>query len=229
MKIIDEIIYYLMKERVSTTEVADALGKTGAVPNLMPLNRGQYQAGKIKWVYACEESNWTIHDQIKMVDEGLIIFIDSFHCNDRALIGELVSKYLFVYRKTKAVIVNGKVRDATSLMQKNWPIWCTGCSPIGCFKEKPTKDISDILKIKQREKYDGGIAVCDDCGVVVIPKEKVDINLLNTLYCVENQEKIWFDRLDHYKENTYEIVCEKKYLTDKSYMKMQQRKMRIQS
>lgn len=229
MEIIDKIIDYLVEEKISTTEVADALGKTGAVPDLMPLNRGQYRVGKIKWVYACEESNWTIHDQIKTVDEGQIIFIDSFHCGDRALIGELVSKYLFAYCKTRAVIVRGKVRDAARLIQENWPIWCSGCSPIGCFKEKPVEDISDLLKTEYRAKYDGGIAICDDCGVVVIPKGKADINLLNTLYYVENQERIWFDRLDHYRENTYEIVCQKKYLTDKSYMEMHQRKMKSQN
>lgn len=224
MEIIDEIVDYLVREKVSTTEVADALGKQGGIPDIMPLNRGQYQVGKIKWVYACEESNWTVHNQIQRIDENQIVFIDSFQCYDRALIGELVCKYLFVYCKANAVVVRGKVRDAAGLIQMNWPIWCTGCNPIGCFKEKPVKDIDDSLKIKYRDKYDGGIAICDDCGVVVIPKRKANINLLNALYCVENQEKIWFDRLDQYKENTYEIVCEKKYLTDKFYMEMQQKK-----
>ena len=218
MEIIDKIVDYLIKEKVSTTEVADALGKTGAVSDIEPLNRGHYQVGRVKWVYACEESNWTVHDQIKEIEENHIIFIDSFQCGNRALVGELVCKYLFVYRKSRAVIVRGKVRDAAGLMQENWPIWCTGCNPIGCFKDKPEKDISASLKIEYREKYDGGIAICDDCGVVVIPKKKADIDFLNSLYCIGKQEKIWFDRLEHYNENTYEIVCEKKYLKDKFYM-----------
>ena len=36
--ICDKVIDYLVRNRVSTTEVADALGKTGVVPDLMPIN-----------------------------------------------------------------------------------------------------------------------------------------------------------------------------------------------
>lgn len=46
--ITDEIIDYLIRNRVSTTEVTDAMGKTGVMPGLYPINRGQYKAGKIK-------------------------------------------------------------------------------------------------------------------------------------------------------------------------------------
>ena len=48
--ITDEIIDYLIRNRVSTTEVTDAMGKTGVMPGLYPINRGQYKAGKIKWL-----------------------------------------------------------------------------------------------------------------------------------------------------------------------------------
>ena len=35
---------------------------------------------------------------------------------------------------------------------------------------------------------------------------------------MKEQEDIWFDRLDHYKESTFDIVCKKKYLNDEVYM-----------
>ena len=63
--------------------------------------------------------------------------------------------------------------------------------------------------------YDGAIAVCDDCGVVIIPKEQHTEEFLQKLHHIEDQEDIWFDRLDHYKENTFEIVCLKNYLKEK--------------
>ena len=66
--------------------------------------------------------------------------------------------------------------------------------------------------------YDGAIAVCDDCGVVIIPKDKINEELLDKLHHIEDQEDIWFDRLDHYKESTFEIVCKKTYLQDEIYM-----------
>ena len=87
--IIEEIIDYLVRNRVSTTEVADALGKTGVLSNVMPVNRGHYKAGKIKWIYAYEESNWPIHEQIQNLPEDCIVFVEMFGCRDRAVFGEL--------------------------------------------------------------------------------------------------------------------------------------------
>lgn len=223
MKYIDQIINYLMEEKISTTEVADALGKKGAVPNIMPLNRGLYRVGRIKWVYALDESNWSVHNQIRKINDDQVIFIDSFQCGDRAIIGELVCKYLLVHHKSRAVIIRGKVRDAGSIIQKGWPVWCTGCSPVGCFKEKPEEDLNETIKMECRKSYDEGIAVCDDGGVVVIPKDKMDLDFLNALHDIHEQEDIWFDRLDNYKKNTYDIVCRKEYLLDKEYMEMRKK------
>ena len=37
---------------------------------------------------------------------------------------------------------------------------------------------------------------------------------LKKLENIENQEDIWFEYLDKYKWDTYDIVCLKKYLND---------------
>ena len=75
-----------------------------------------------------------------------------------------------------------------------------------------------MVKKEHMEKYDGAIAVCDDCGVVIIPKEYITDEFLKVLHHMEEQEDIWFDRLDHYKESTFDIVCKKEYLDDEVYM-----------
>lgn len=210
----DQIIDYLNRNRVSTTEVADALGKCGALKNVMPINRGHYRAGSVKWVYAYEESNWSLHEQIAEIDENQIIFVDDLGCNDKAIFGELVSKYLILYRQSKALVVNGKLRDAAALIRQNWPIWCTGFNPEGCFNIKPSIEAPKETVEERQRQYDGAIAVCDDCGVVIIPPSLINEEMLKKLQDIENQEDIWFDRLDYYKENTFEIVCERKYLRD---------------
>ena len=212
------IIDYLNRNRVSTTEVADCLGKSGAICEVMPINRGHYCAGLIKYVYTYDESNWEVHRQIANIEEGKIIFVESFNCAGRAIFGELVSKYLLLYRQSKAIVALGKMRDAAALIRENYPIWCIGFNPVGCFNRKPDSG-KDITVMKESyENYENAIAVCDDCGVVVIPKEEITLEFLKKLENIESQEDIWFDRLDHFKENTFQIVCEKQYLTDKKYM-----------
>lgn len=218
MEIREQIIDYLVRNRVSTTEVADCLGKSGVLPNLMPVNRGFHKVGKIKWIYAYNESNWPVHEQIENIEEDCVVYVDANGCGDRAIFGELVSKYILLYHQSRAIIVNGKMRDAAALIKENWPIWCNGYTPVGCFNKKPMLDVDAKWKKEHFEMYDGAIAVCDDCGVVVIPKEKINEDFLKALHHIEDQEDIWFDRLNHYKESTFEIVCEKKYLKDEVYM-----------
>lgn len=216
--IYNDILDYLVRNRVSTTEVADCLGKKGALPGLMPCNSGYYKAGKIVWIYAYNESNWPVHEQIQDMDEDCIVFVDAFNCGERAIFGELVSKYILLYYQSRAIVVNGKMRDAAELIRQNWPIWCSGYTPIGCFNKKPECEVDEAWKKEHKKKYEGAIAVCDDCGVVVIPKEQISEEFLEKLHNIEDQEDIWFDRLDHYKESTFEIVCKKEYLKDDVYM-----------
>jgi len=213
------IVDYLVRNRVSTTEVADCLGKKGVLPDVNPCNEGFYKAGLISWIYAYDESNYSMHENLQEINEDTIVFVDTNNCGERAILGELVSKYILLYKQSRAIIVNGKIRDAASIIRQNWPIWCKGYTPIGCFNEKPKKEIDLAWKDHNHEKYEGAIAVCDDCGVVIIPKEEINEELLLRLHKIEDQEDIWFDRLDHYKESTYEIVCKKKYLEDKDYMR----------
>ena len=214
MDVKKRIIDYIRRNRVCTTEVADCLGKAGVLENVMPINQGQFKVGSIKWVYANAESNWDVHEQITATKEGDIVFIEAFNCKHRAIIGELVSKYILLYRQASAIICNAKFRDAAALLKEKYPIWCTGFTPVGCFNKKPDGDLDSAIVEKHKAMYDGAIAVCDDCGVVIIPKENITEEFYQKLVAIEEQEDIWFSRLDHYKESTFEIVCLRKYLKE---------------
>ena len=210
-----KIIDYIKRNRVSTTEIADCLGKTGGIDNVLPINRGHFKVGNVKWVYAYKSTNWDVHEQVIDTQEDDIVFIEAIDCENRAIIGELVSKYILLYRQAAAIVTDSKMRDAGALIRENYPIWCNGVSPVGCFNTKPEPALKETVIKEHKEKYDGAIMVCDDCGVVIIPKEYHTQEFLNKIIAMEEQEDIWFDRLDRHKENTFEIVCLKKYLNEK--------------
>ena len=66
--------------------------------------------------------------------------------------------------------------------------------------------------IKDRmENVNGSIMVCDDSGVVIIPKEQITEDMLQKLIAIEEQEDIWFDCIDRRKWDTFDTVCLKKY------------------
>lgn len=207
----DEIVKTIKRNRISTTEVADCLGKTGVLKGANAINRGHFCVGPIKWIYAYQSSNWTVHEQARDIQEGDVVFIEAFDCEDRAIIGELVTKFMILYQGAVALISNAKQRDGNDLIKDNYPVWCPGFSPVGCFNTKPKQPLDEAIEKEHREMYDGAIAVCDDSGVVIIPKEQFNEEFIQKLENIERQEDIWFDCLDRLKWDTYDIVCLKKY------------------
>ena len=214
MEIAEKIIEKIKKNRISSTEIADCLEKTGAINGLMPLNRGKFCVGKVFWVYARDESNWEVHEQIRDVREGDIVFIEPFNCNGRAIFGELVSKYLLLYRQVNGIVVKGKMRDLPHLIKENWPIWFEGANPVGCFNRKPVSSPNLELITQHHNLYHNSIAVCDDTGVVIIEKQHHTDEFIKKLEWVEEQEDIWFDCIDRKKWSTFDTVCLKKYLSE---------------
>lgn len=206
-----QIISKIKRNRISSTEVADCLGKSGDIPGIFPLNIGHFRVGRVRWTYALNESNWEFHEQIIDVGEGEVLLLEPFDCNGRAIFGSIVSKYLILYRQVAAIVVQGYLRDIPHLRKENWPIWCTGGTPIGCFNHKNEVDLDPAIIAERRKRYDGAIAICDDSGVVIIPKDRINRDFLEKLDWIEEQEDIWFDCIDRRKWNTYDTVCLKKY------------------
>lgn len=216
MNLRDDIIKLIESNKISTTEVADVLGKTGAVKSILPVNPRHFKVGEVVFVYAYQSSNWDVHEQISHIDcEDKIVYIHAIDCEDRAVIGDLVSKYLFLYKRCKAIVSSAPVRDAHRIIKENYPVWSAGVSPIGCSNtQNESQPPAEELK-RLKEKFENGIMVCDDGGVVLIEKDKLVEELIEKLHFIELQEDVWYFCLDVLKMSTYDIVCLKKYLTDR--------------
>lgn len=217
MSLKKQIIEYIKSNRVSTTEVADALNKTGALENVMPVTCNRHEVGVIRCIFASFGSNYHVHEQIKALQENEIALIITHECENKAVLGELVSKYCLLYRGVKAIVIDGLVRDISAIKRQSMNVWCKGTTPIGCVNQD--KGLFPAEKeTYYRNKYDGAIAVCDDGGVVIIENEKINENILQRLHYIEVQEDIWFFCLDTLKWDTKKIVCDKAYLTEKSLL-----------
>ena len=217
MNYADQIIDFCISNRVSTTEVADALGKAGVLPGILPINDKKFCVGRVRAVFTANESNYSVHEQIRDVQKGEVVIIFTHNCKNRAIIGDLISKYVLLYKGAVAVVVQGLVRDAARLRREGYAVWSEGVSPLGCFNvpaDPFPADLKDQIKIS----YEGGIAVCDDGGVTVIPQSSLNEDMLNRLHRIEMQEDIWFFCLDTLKWDTKKIVCDKAYLTEQGLL-----------
>lgn len=208
-----EIIDFCRKNRVSSTEVADALGKTGVFPNVQPINHNQHMVGLVRCIFTANNSNYAVHEQIRNVKEGEVVIIFAYDCENRAIIGDLVSKYILLYKGASAIVVQGLVRDVARLRRDGYAIWSEGFSPLGC-NNQPAEAYPSNLEREVRNIYEEAIAVCDEGGVTVIPKNMVSSEMLTRLNLIEMQEDIWSFCLNTLKWDTKKIVCDKAYLDD---------------
>lgn len=215
----EKIIEIIKKNRISSVEVADALGKVGVFSGPELLGQGKHVVGEVQYIYGHSKSNWPIHEQGENVKEGGILFVDTIQCGEHAAFGDIVAKYFLLYKQIDGLVVNGLMRDAHTLRKENYPLWCNGTTPLGCYNRKveETDEIRDHVK-RWREYLEGSIMICDDSGCTVIEKDKINEDTYKKLEFIELQEDIWFYCLDTLKWSTYKIVCEKAYLKDKSVL-----------
>lgn len=209
----EQIIDYIKRNRISTTEVADCLDKTGNIENSFFVNKGHFSVGPMCYIYASGGTNWDVHEQIQNVHDGDVVFVDVLDNLDKAVFGDLVCKYLILYRQVSAIITNGLLRDAPKLIKENWPIWCGGYNPVGYVNHQISVPQDILSRIEERKDYyKDAIVVSDDTGVVVITKKFLNQEFLNKLVFIEEQEDIWLDCIDRRNFSTFETVCLRKYL-----------------
>ncbi len=209
----DKIIEYLIKNKVSSVEVSDALGKNGVIHGLQAINEGHFVCGEVEYIYTYNNSNWELHKQIQNISENKVVYIDTFNCNDRAVLGDIVSKYIMLYKNAKAIIVNGLVRDVHRLKKENYAMWSLGYTPLGCFNKEVDLEANIKKEIKtKKELFENSIIVADDSGCTLIEKNKINDILFKRLEFIELQEDIWYFCMDTLKMSTYKTICLKEYL-----------------
>lgn len=207
------ILELIKNNRISSVEVSDALGKTGVLAGISALNPGHFIVGPVFYTCAFDESNWPLHEQIQEVPRGSIVLVDAIDCGDRAVFGDIVSKYLLLYQGAAGIVVNGLVRDAHRLRKENYPIWSKGITPLGCFNRNVTPSKNVAEHVRSRKKYfQDALLVADDSGCTVITRSDQESGIINALQRIEMQEDIWYFCVDVLKMSTYDTICLKDYL-----------------
>lgn len=205
-----QIIEYIKVNRVSTTEVADAMDKTGELDSkLRCLVPGSRAVGFVHYVPATNGSNYYTHKYLRDTPPGSVVYVEAEGCDGLAIFGALVMKYVMLYRQAAGVVVSGLIRDGQQILKEKYPIWAHGTTPVGCVNTETPFDEEWFLH--RKKQIEGAIIVADDCGVVIIPKEQQTPELYKRLEFIEQQEDIWFDCIDRRKWDTFDTVCLKKY------------------
>lgn len=226
----NKIIRYIEKNKISSVEISDALGKNGVLSGLEPVNDGHFVVGEVEYIYTYNKSNWELHKQIENIEENKVVFVDTFNCADMAVLGDIVSKYIMLYKNAKAIIVNGLVRDVHRLKKEDYSIWSLGHTPLGCYNKEVLLEESTKKKIIERKNlFQNSIIIADDSGCTLIKDDIVNDKFLKKLEFIELQEDIWYFCIDTLKMSTYETICLKQYLENEKEILPQGLKVKLQN
>ena len=208
-----EIVSLIKSNRISTTEVSDALGKKGGILGVRPLNSGKFAVGNIFHCMPQDDSNYEVHLAVQKVQPNDVVLITPVNFTEVSVIGDLISKYCLLYKQAAAIVVEGNVRDVSRLLKEDYKIWSRGINPVGALNNKASIPYSDKSLVRD---LSGGIAVCDDGGVVVIDPSEISSQTFSSLTRIEALEDLWQFCLNSLKWSTLDIVVNKRYLTDQT-------------
>lgn len=166
----------LRAKKLNSTLISDALGCTGSMDyKVKPVSSGMKVVGTALTVEMRAGDNLFLHQGIYCGGEGYVLVADGKGHTENAYLGELMAGAAKAIG-LEGIIIDGLVRDREMLDEIGLPIFAKGFIPNGPFKDGPGA-INIPISCAGVTVCPGDLIVGDDDGVVVVPKEKIEITL----------------------------------------------------
>lgn len=158
-------------EHLQTSLISDVFGRWSGAVGLAPiagLQRGQVVAGPAFTVRTRPGDNLVVHKAMDIARPGEIIVVAAGGHVDRAIIGGLMGQYA-AKRQIAALVIDGAVRDRSSLDELSPPVFAAGLSQLGPYKDGPG-ELRGPVSVGGVVVHDGDLVVGDEDGITVIPR-----------------------------------------------------------
>lgn len=157
--------------KLPTADVADCMSRTSALSPEIKLQSSpeKYMCGVALTVKARAGDNLMLHQAMKMAQAGDVIILSNEGDRSRAIMGEIMYKYLADFKKVAGIVIDGPIRDLDVLAQETCPIYATGSTPQASYKEGPG-EVNVPISVGGIAVMPGDIVLGDCDGVVIIPK-----------------------------------------------------------
>ena len=205
-------IEFIEAKNLSSTQVADAINKSGHIPLCKPINQKQRVVGLAYCCFAANGSNQQLQSELPFIPKNAVVVVFVHNIPENAIFGELVASYIFQKKNAKGIVVHGNLRDAPELLERKFPIWGYGFSPIGVSNKYSIEFPSD-LRAELIDKYQNSIIVADSSGVVAIPQSLVGPDLLTKLESIWMREIVWKYCLEELNWNPPDVIVDRIYET----------------
>ena len=132
--------------------------------------KDQMMVGPALTVKARGGDNLALHAALNMAQEGDVLVVSNEGDNTRALMGEIMMAYLRYTKKVAGIVLDGPIRDIDEIGKWDFPVYATGTTPGGPYKEGPG-EVNVPVACGEISVNPGDIILADPDGVIVIPRK----------------------------------------------------------
>ena len=159
--------------------VSDSMSRmTATGPRLRPMHRSGALAGPALTVKSRPGDNLMLHKALDMAEPGDVIVVDAGGELTNSLFGELMLSYA-VKRGVAGLVIDGAIRDAQALYERNVPVFAAGVTHRGPYKDGPG-EIGFPIAIDGMIIEPGDLILGDWDGLVAVPYDDVETVLKAT-------------------------------------------------
>jgi regulator of RNase E activity RraA len=158
---------------IPASNTADVMGRSCAMNpriHLVSSPAAQMMVGPAYTVKCRAGDNLALHAALSLCSEGDVLVVSNEEDTTRALIGEVMMAYLKYTKKVAGIVVDGPIRDIDEISNWDFPVYCTGTTPGGPYKEGPG-EVNVPIACGGISIDPGDIILGDPDGVICIPKK----------------------------------------------------------
>ncbi len=168
-------------KNIPASNIGDVMQRNCAMnPRIKLLSspKTQIMAGPAFTVKCRAGDNLVLHAALNFAKEGDVLVVSNEEDNTRSLIGEVMMAYLYHQKKVAGIVIDGPIRDIDEIGKWDFPVYATGTTPGGPYKEGPG-EINVPIACGGIHVMPGDIIVADPDGIVVVPQNDAKTILEN--------------------------------------------------
>ncbi len=200
---------------IPAANVADVMNRSCAMNpriRLVSSPKAQMMCGPAYTVKCRAGDNLTLHAALNYCQEGDVLVVSNEEDDTRALMGEVMMAYLYLTKKVAGIILDGPIRDIDEIGKWDFPVYCTGTTPGGPYKEGPG-EINVPISCGGISVNPGDIILADPDGIICIPRKDAASILVEARKFQEADEK----KLIAARNGTANRAWVEKSLADKGF------------
>lgn len=158
---------------IPASNTADVMARNCAMNpriKLVSSPKAQMMVGPAFTVKARAGDNLALHAALNFCNEGDVLVVSNEEDDTRALMGEIMMAWLRYTKKVAGIVLDGPIRDIDEIGKWDFPVYCTGTTPGGPYKDGPG-EVNVPIACGGVSVNPGDIILADPDGVIVIPRK----------------------------------------------------------